>query len=163
MTMRLLFFNGYSVGWEATESAEGNEIPAEDLAAGEGGGHGDAEETVEVEALAGEKEVIQRGARRKDSAQRGFPIMSDAESGALGCESVAGICQRGAGVGPLNAVFQPRQSLFYQAKALLEFLTLCLFIGFALNHGKRHRTHQIKMRHTIMRLRIKIDHNRLGG
>ena len=118
---------------------------------------------MEVEALAGEKEVIQRGARRKDSAQRGFPIMADAEDGALRSECVAGICQRGAGAGPLNAVVQPRQSLFYQAKALLEFLTLCLFIGLSLNHRKRHRTHQIQMRHSTMRLRIKKDHNRFGG
>ena len=38
MTMRL-FFNGYSAGKEAIKSAEGDEILAEDLAAGEDGGH----------------------------------------------------------------------------------------------------------------------------
>ena len=39
MTMRLLFFNGHSVGWEATGSAKDGKIPAEDLAAGEDGCH----------------------------------------------------------------------------------------------------------------------------
>ena len=43
---------------------EGDEILAENLAAGEDGGHGDAEEAVEVEALAGEEEVFQRSAGR---------------------------------------------------------------------------------------------------
>mgnify|MGYP006952768652 CR=1 FL=1 len=59
-------------------------ILAEDLAAGEGGGHGDTKNAVEVEALAGEKEVFQRGAGGQDGAQRGSPIVTDAKSGALG-------------------------------------------------------------------------------
>ena len=66
------------------KSAVNCEIPAEDLTTGQNGGHGDAKKAVEVEALAGENEVFQRGAGGQDSAQRGSPIVTDAKSGALG-------------------------------------------------------------------------------
>ena len=73
------------------------EILAEDLAAGEDGCHGDTEEAVEVKALAGEKEVFQRGAGGQDGAQRGSPIVTDTECGTMRSGGVAGICQRSAG------------------------------------------------------------------
>ena len=76
------------------KSAENGEIPAEDLAAGEGGGHGDAEEAVEVKALAGEKEVGQGSAWGQDGAQRSSPIVTDTECGTMRSGGVAGICQR---------------------------------------------------------------------
>ena len=85
------------------------EIPAEDLAAGEGGGHGDAEETVEVEALAGEKEVGQGSAGGQDSAPRVSPIVTDTEGGTMRSGGVAGICQRSAGGDALNRVSKPRK------------------------------------------------------
>ena len=84
---------------------------------------------MEVEALAGEEEVFQWSAWRQDCAQRGSPIVTDAECGTLGSGGVTGICQRGAGVEAFNAAFKPRKSISDQIKAVLELFLLRRFVG----------------------------------
>ena len=74
---------------------------------------------MEVEALTGEKEVGQRGARRQDCTQRGAPVVTDAEGGTLRSGCVAGICQRGACVDALYAAVKPRKPVANQIQTFL--------------------------------------------